>query len=247
MNKPISLLLVAVMLLTILSSFNKHKKNVVDYPKIYTPEYCSENYIQADPNLIHLVSADNDIGQIDVPGGSARYYAIKDVPLDEYLLLDEAIMFAPLSFQIVKNRNKDLPMQEVLSYEVKSLQLYSNLGDCKDKKNLGTEKVYEYIALLESDSATVFQSHILECLETKNYKENEMGVPYDFVYYNDSAISIRVTFSKYKNLVWDALIIELESEYFMYFYWFTIDEKHPDGYYDIIFIPLNEEIAELIP
>ena len=125
MKRIIIFLLSIMLLLNVLSSCVQKDNYIVEYPEMYTPTYCSENYIQADPNLVHLRAADNDLGRIDVPGGGARYCAIKDIPLDEYLLFDEYVMFAPLSYQIVKNKNNTaLPVQEILSYKIKSVNLY---------------------------------------------------------------------------------------------------------------------------
>ena len=92
MKRLISVLQCFLMIILLFTSCNKHQKNTVEYPKKFTVEYCIDNYITADPNLIYLVSADNEIGPFDVPGGSARYRAIMGVPVDDYLLLDQSCL-----------------------------------------------------------------------------------------------------------------------------------------------------------
>ena len=197
MTKFISILLASVMLLSIFSSCNNQENNIVEYPELLTPEYCSANYIEADPNLIYLVSADNSIGKIDVSGGYASYYAIKDVPFDDYLLLDEAIMLAPLSYKIVKNKNNmDLSQQEILSYETESLIIYSISDDLSefDKRDLGNKMVGEIISSANDNDTIAFQKHIIDCLETKNYKT--AGIAGD-AYEPVEGIHLRVIFECY--------------------------------------------------
>ena len=136
-------LIFLLMVLIVFSSCQKRENYVVEYPELYTPEYCTNNYIQADPNLLYIAYADNSIGRIDVPGGYARYYAIKDVPIDDFLLLDEAIMFDPLSYKIVKNKyNLDLTLQDILSYKIKSVLTYSQSKDLDNMEKLVYREIF---------------------------------------------------------------------------------------------------------
>lgn len=226
------------------SSCNKHDNNIVEYPEMYTPAYCSENYVEADPNLIYTVSAENDIGRIDVPGGYARYYAIKDVPVDEYLLLDEAVMFAPLSYKIVKNKhNLDLPQQEIVSYKIKSVLIYSQSKDLDelDKKALGEKMVDEIVASIDGNDATAFQSHIIDCMQTKNYKE--VGIAGDL--YDILNIRVRVVFENYENLVWDSSLYKQNDTYYILVHTY-VDDSWGSGWKQNMF-PINQKLAELIP
>lgn len=220
------------------------EKYIVDYPEIYTPEYCIENYINADPNLIHLVAADNAIGQIDVPGGSAEYVAIKDVPIDEYLLLDEAIMFAPLSNKVVKNiNNLNLPQQEILSYDLESVIIYSIARDLDDtnEKKLGVEMISEIITSTDCDGATAFQNHIIDCIETNNYRKT--GIAGDLFEAVEN-IRVRVVFKDYENLAWDSGLFKQNGSYYIVFY---IPVDYPDGGWTQNWLPINQELVELIP
>lgn len=244
MTKFISILLASVMLLSIFSSCNNQENNIVEYPELLTPEYCSANYIEADPNLIYLVSADNSIGKIDVSGGYASYYAIKDVPFDDYLLLDEAIMLAPLSYKIVKNKNNmDLSQQEILSYETESLIIYSISDDLSefDKRDLGNKMVGEIISSANDNDTIAFQKHIIDCLETKNYKT--AGIAGD-AYEPVEGIHLRVIFECYENLAWDSGLYKQNDTYYIVFY--TPTDNLNDGWIQN-WLPINQEIVRLMP
>ncbi len=242
MKNLISIFLCFSILVMLVTACNKHDDNIVEYPKMYTLEYCNKNYIEADPNLIYTVSADNDIGKIDVPGGYASYYAIKDVPIDRYLLLDEAIMFAPFSYKIVKNKyNSDIPRQEILSYKIKSVLLYSqskNL-DGSDKRALGEKMVGEIVASIDDNDAITFQNHIIDCIETNNYRKSGIsGGIYEVL----ESLHVRVVFENYENLAWDSGLFKQNDTYYITFY--TPDDSD-DGEWIQNWLPIKQELVEL--
>lgn len=258
----ICLLAITTLLPCTLSSCSKVLRKadeyIVTYPENYTVDYCNENYIEADPNLLYLRVADNDIGRIEIPGGGARYRAIKDVPLDEYLMFDESIMFAPLSYKILKNKNNlDLPQQEILSYKIKDIKIYRQTYDTEiepvDKYKLGAKMVEEELSSISGEKTDAFQAHIIECLEQGNYHKN-YGKQYGYVFNpnivrsNDRKVRLRVTFENYENLVWDTTIYEKKNKFYIDFY---TPSDSPDGGWLPNYIPLdeefNEKIAELIP
>lgn len=243
MKKIIFILLCSSIIIMFITSCNKHDDNIVEYPEMYTPEYCSENYIEADPNLIYTVSADNDIGKIDIPGGYARYYAIKDVPIDKYLLLDEAVMFAPLSYKIVKNKfNLDIPQQEILSYKIKSVLIYSqskNLDEL-EKKALGEKMVDEIVASIDGNDAIAFQNHIIECVEKNNYRETGMSGD---IYEALENIHLRIVFEEYENLAWDSGIFKQNDKYYIVFY--TPVDSNAGGWVQN-WLPINQELVDLL-
>lgn len=239
-----------VLLASIFSSCSKSDEYLVTYPQEYTTSYCNDNYIQADPNLMYIRRADNDIGKIDIPGGYASYYAIKDVPINEYLVLDEAIIFAPLSYEIVKNKNNnDLLEQEILSYPIKSVQIYLKTGsianDNIDKKRLGDDLVGEYISSIDGEKAVAFQSHLIESLEMGNYRKTGLaGDLLDVVEKNGNPICLRVIFENHENLVWDSGLFKQNDTYYIVFY---TPYDSSDGEWVQNWLPINQELAELIP
>lgn len=251
MRKNISFILIIILLSNSLSSCKKQEKYEVDYPHYYTPEYCSEYYIEADTNLIHLYSAENSIDKGEIPGGYSCYYAIKDIALEDYLALKEVLLLVkPFHHKIVRKRNKDMPIQEVLSYELKKVEIYKRGNiESEDWSRLGVARVSESIVTLDSAGAASFQSHMLDCIEKGNYTEHDsvLTSSWDSVERDNALLYIRVHFSEYENLVWDARIIECNGEYCMYFYWYPPDVNGTGSTSEIIFIPLGQDISTLIP
>lgn len=243
--KKITICLLFIFLLNVFSSCAGKDEYLVDYPEKYTTSYCSENYIQADPNLVHLRAADNDLGRIEIPGGGARYCKIKDIPLDEYLLLDQYIMFAPLAYKIVKNKNNtDIQVQEILSYKVKSVNIYLEA----EKKNMSAEMrklglglVEEYIATVDGADAEAFQSHLIECVEKGNYTKTGPG-GYAFIRKDNNIVNLRVSFENYENLVWDSQIKIKDDTYYIVFY----TPYTSVGEWSSNYLPINQEMADLI-
>ena len=218
---------------------------IVNYPEYLTLDYCIDNYIKADPNLLYLRAADNDIGKTEIPGGYAKYCAIIDVPVDDYLLIDESILLALLPYKIVKNKyNLNLPQQEILSYKIKSVIIYSLPLDMytinPEKRSMGEKMVQEIIASIDGNAATAFQNHIIDCIETNNYKKT--GIAGDFL--ERVNFNVRVVFEDYENLVWDS---ELRKQNDTYYILFHTPADSLDGGWVQNWLPLNEEIAELIP
>lgn len=258
----ICLLAITTLLPCTLSScskvLRKSDEYIVNYPEYLTLDYCIDNYIQADPNLLYLRAADNDIGKTEIPGGYAMYCAIIDVPVDDYLLIDESILMSLLPYEIVKNKyNVNLPQQEILSYKIKSVIIYSPPQDMytinPDKRSMGEKMVQEIVASIDGNATTVFQNHIIDCIEKDNYHK-DYGEQYGYVFNptvatsNDRKICLMVTFENYENLVWNTTIYENKNKFYIRFY---TPSDSPDGGWRSNYIPLdeefNEKIAELIP
>lgn len=241
MKRIICFLMVLILFVLILTSCKKNEVYTVEYPDIYTPEYCRDNYIRASKNLVHIYNAENEIGQFiklqDV-GGWGTYYAIKDVPLDEYLLRDELQMFTDHKFSIVKNKNKALPKDEILSYKISDLKLYSFSLASDDDQNYGSNCVKENVASLDRDKLDSFQTYIQNCIDTKNYKTPKFGNK-SYVRHNGLLLYIRVCFSEYQFLAWDAVIIYKDDVYCM--------EVYGVNDVDLMYIPLSQDIIDLIP
>ena len=237
-------LLSVMLIMCMFSSCANTDEYIVNYPESYTLDYCIDNYVNADPNLIYLRVADNRIGRMDVPGGFASYCAIKDVPICDYLLLDENIMFAPLSYKVVKNiNNLNLPQQEILSYDLESVIIYSIAKDLDEtnEKKLGVEMISEIIASTDCDGATAFQNHIIDCIGTNNYRET--GIAGDLFEAVEN-IRVRVVFKDYENLAWDSGLFKQNGSYYIVFY---IPVDYPDGGWTQNWLPINQELVELIP
>ena len=255
----ICLLAITTLLPCTLSScskvLRKSDEYIVTYPENYTSDYCDENYIEADTNLLCLRLAENTIGKSNIKGNNGSYRAIKDVPLDEYLVFDNAITVLPFSYKILKNKNNlNLPQQEILSYKIKDVKIYleANLEPV-DRYKLWKKLVEEELYSISGEKADAFQAHIIECLEQGNYHKN-YGKQYGYVFTPDPIISnnhmvrLMVTFENYENLVWHTTIYEKKNKFYIDFY---TPSDSPDGGWLPNYIPLdeefNEKIAELIP
>ena len=61
------------------SSCNKHDNNIVEYPEMYTPAYCSENYVITEDNKVYNTKLDRfiDNGIIEFKNNKYYYRIIK--------------------------------------------------------------------------------------------------------------------------------------------------------------------------
>lgn len=240
---------IMVLLVCMFTSCSKSNEYLVTYPQKYTTSYCNDNYIQADPNLMYIRIADNDIGKVDIPGGFAKYYAIKDVPVDEYLVLNKSVIFAPLSYEIVKNKNNnDLLGQEILLYPIKSVQIYlktnSTVNDI-NKKELGADLVGKYVSSIDGEKAVAFQSQIIENLTKGNYRATGLaGDLLEVVEKEGNPICLRVIFENYENIVWESGLFKQNDAYYIVFY--TPVDSH-NGEWIQNWLPISQELVELIP
>ena len=246
MKKIVSCFLISLALFHMLTSCRQREERaddyVADYPEMYTPEYCMDNYVGADENLIHVQAAENSIGKVLEYGVYYDFYAIKDVPMEEYLSVSTcAIMFDYPTDRIVKNKNLDRSEQEILAWEIKSVELYWTRADASSS--------LEYVAALDSKEAALMQSQWIEYLENGKYKEkggiyNSIEKGEDTLY--ESVLRVRVSFSKYENIVWEAGIKEDDGEYYVHFDWFTAHEAFPDGYFKYVYLPIGPALSELV-
>ena len=213
----------------------------VEYPETYTVEYCKENYVPANPQLVAFKIADNsveDIWRDDI------YIAIKNVPTEDYLYHKNNIFLTTSHTEIVRNKNLVLPEDELLFYEYKSLELYVNgnqynLSNTELKKSTG-------------DKADSFRAYIQECLESGNYKKFSFDPNIvSHAYANEKfSIILEIKFSEHPYLGWGSEIYQFtdgDPNYYFLFARFVVDESHPDGYYKRLCIPLPEDLAKLIP
>ncbi|MCQ2427864.1 MAG: hypothetical protein MJ137_05625 [Clostridia bacterium] len=235
----VSSILIACMLI----SCSNSSEYLVTYPQEYTPAYCVENYIRADPNLIHLIAAENEIGRIEIPGGWGYYHAIKDVPMDEYLLLNKMVILSTNYYDIVKNKNNNaLPELEILSFKIKTVEIIKKTYKSRgvDTLKYGSDCDIEVVSSFDGEKADQFQSNLIECLEKGNYQDwnTNNGLDWERVF----GLCIRVTFDKYEYLVWDCHIFKNAGNNNFYILFHIPTDK---SWHDIC-IPLNQDIVELV-
>ena len=255
-------LLTCLLLVTFTLSSCGEKAYIAVYPEEYTPLYFYENYVQCDPNLIHLRAARNSAGKLKRDSARYEYYAIKDVPMEEYICYSEDyVLFDPgFSSYLARNKAVEMPQPEVLTWTVTGAELYwrdgHHFSDTKGKMMAVGEKIC-YATVAETDG-TAFQTHLKTVMEESTYLENGMGCNWDYVHTqfrneegvgSDLLLHLRLHFAEYENIVWDGMITTIAGQegFFVHSYVWITPETFPEGYYSEIFVPLPAEIAELIP
>lgn len=255
-------LLTCLLLATFALSSCGEKAYVAEYPKEYTPFYYYENYVPCDPNLIHLRAAKNSAGKYERNGWYFYYYAIEGVPVEEYVCYSEDCLILDPCFSsyVARHSTVEISRPEVLAWTVTGAELYWRDGDhFRDTKgkmiSVGEKIFYETVA--EADGSS-FQAHWKTAMEESSYLENGMGCNWSFVskrfrneegVESDLVLYLRLHFAEYENIVWDGMITTIDGQegYFVYCYVWMTTESFPDGFYEGVFMPLPEEIAELIP
>ncbi|MBQ3507204.1 MAG: hypothetical protein IJA91_01535 [Clostridia bacterium] len=257
---PLICLLIAAF---VLSSCGRRETYTVEYPAEYTALYFYNNYVQCDPNLIHLRAAENSAGKLKRDPARYEYYAIKDVPMEEYVCYSEDfVLFDPgFSPYVARNKAVEMPQPEVLTWTVSGAELYWHnsfpLDDSRKGKMTAVGEKIRYESVAEVDGAA-FQARLATAMEEESYLENGEGCHWSLItkrFTNEEGVKssltlyLRLRFAEYANIVWDGHVVTIDGEsgYFVYCYRFTASEKVSEGYYRDIFVPLPKEIAELIP
>ena len=228
MKKIIILILVTALIFACAGCSEKEEKFEIDYPDMYTAEYCYGNYVAADSNLVHLKSADNSIGKYRINASSYSYYGIKDVPIDKYLALAEGGLMRP-AYQVSivqKNTETDEP---ILDYKVNKAVLYWNCAPELEYSEVGEERFTEYgnltyyTFIAELDCQAVVKEirefllsdaggDVFSPTEVIEKEADHLKLCYHRLY-------LRLYFEEYENLVWESPV--------------TYDEKR-DSFYIIM-------------
>lgn len=251
-----------VIVIMCISSCSSRETYKAEYPEFFTPEYCYQNYVDADPNLTYLICARNGIGRHEENRHVDRYYAIKDIPVDKYLCsFRNSIMFSKyLDAQILKH--KDLHEEAILDYAVTELEIYWGWLDSfeheRDMYNIGNDKVCESLVSTDAKDFQEYLCSTVELIVNNEFYEGISSLPPITKQYTQDGVAselvlqLRVYFTEYDNLVWDAqLCCDETKSYGAYFYLrFNLptyfDESYSYGYREV-YIPLPENIASLIP
>lgn len=236
------------------------------YPEAYTAAYFHQNYVECDPNLIHLKAAENSAGRFEENGQYTSYYAVMNAPVEKYVCARGDFFMLDPSFDVKILRNAELEMTvpEILMWTVDHAELYWHSGyHFLDKKgemsSIGEDVQYETLTDVDGIG---FQSHLRTCVETEDYRVNGGGCMWHTVtkrfIHNDNGtnvesdlmLTLRVHFKEYEYIVWDGKVVTIdggEHDYYVICHLFTTTETFPEGFYRTVFVPLPAEIAELIP
>ena len=231
------------------------------YSQRHTAAYFMHQYVHADPNLVHVYAAINQADEYEYSGEVCKYYAIKDVSIEEYVCYssDFWILDPGFSAYIVRNKDFEIPAAEVLTFEVSGAELFWADGTCYNDNRyenkmeaLGKNIFYENVAEID---AGAFQESLKENLEAQNYV-NKGDTDCTYIRkrfratektYSTLTLKIRVHFEDYENIVWDAAVVKLSGEqdtYYVEYFLFRVTEQQPEGGYEKIYIPLDDVIGD---
>ena len=243
-------LLTCLLLVTFTLSSCGEKAFIAVYPKEYTPYYFYQNYVQCDPNLIHLSAAKNSAGKLKHDPDRYEYYAIKDVPVEEYVCYshDFALFDPEFTPYIARNSSIEMTDPEVLTWTVTSAELYwresGHFDDGKGKMLALGEEIY-YINHADVDGAA-FQAHLRDCMADGDYREVNSWNTISRKQGN-LRLCLRLHFAEYENIVWDGMVTLEGDDYFVLCHVWTLYENLSMWDYRTVLVPLPAEIAELIP
>lgn len=242
-----------------MASCSKHYQ--ADYPDNFTTEYCVQNYIYADPNLLYLERSENRPagGAHHGPGAIINYYAIRNISPEEYLAMKYHLILSDTTLRIVKKSNLGTDAYEILTKEIVGAEIYKRtIVDDPNYYCAGTDCYQSQIAKLTDTQIEVLIEHIETSLDSQQYTACPLHEPEDelFLYYyylptRSHPTVLRVYFEEYQNMVWDALIVQEEGTYYIIFYVYDDSPEpsgiKPDKRWVPVLITLPEEIAALIP
>jgi len=257
MKKVYTLVLSVLLLLGLFTSCTQEKTPKIEYPEIYTPEYCANNYVPADGQLIVTGVLENYIG-----GGEnypknikKRYYGIKDIPFDSYLMSKEGAILGSID-ELVINKSLGIQKQEVLVYEIEKIEIYY-IASNDDNTSDSTKKV---LVLFDKEESKKFQYYLNEVIDSQSYTTSsdlraqasrpEMSAP-SFIHVmaqNKEVVEFKVYFSSYSNMYWHSFIEELDRVPGEHYIRFGLYDDYGTDSQDStpVYIPLGEALSTQI-
>jgi len=189
------------------------------YPSYFTGEYVKEHYELVDMNLVYLESYQKRTSGISRNGLNCRFMKIKDVPLEQFVGMTSYISLFSSSYGNYILFNLDSPVNPIEDFEVEKVELYVK----KNRFNIDNSDFDMYGKLIyvrqvcEIENSEIKQ----EILESIRYADREdLYAPLPGI-----AISVRIHFKEYENIVWDATIGERDGKYYLYILLVDEEEK----------------------
>lgn len=223
-----------VCLLLLLSSCSNTEYSERDPQGIYKPEFCYENYIMADPNLVPVALDDKDFGTIMVDGVRNTFYSMKEIPLEKFLCKKERSIILQEVPEIRVVRNKELIEEPIFDYHFKKTELFWESEDYSE-------------SVVEMDPRR-FQEDLHEKINAQNYLSHDSPWTSILKKHTDGSMTwnlrlkVRVSFSEYENLAWEANVFLVEEKYYLEFYIYQDNENESPDFYAPILIPLDLDI-----
>lgn len=227
-----------------------------DYPDNFTTEYCVQNYVFADPNLMFLERAKNDATEsYNWNGKVFRFFAIRDVSPEDYLVVTASTFFVEHgAVRVVKDQDIGIENYEIFTKEIACAEIYRRKSVDIDDLLCAGEKCYEsQIGQLTDAQIDDLIDYIKDCLDSQQFSEMEY---YPTTHFQPGAygnpVILRIQFEEYDYLVWDALTVRRDGTRYIVFYIYDDTYPEPSGMWTEhrwvpVLIPLPEEIAALIP
>lgn len=227
-------------------------KYVAEYEEALTPDYCFENYMEADPNLTYLHAAYNSIGRYVNSGQYIDYYGIEGISHESYLGTRISYVILSLSYEVSVVKSKTLEEEPIYDltavsakiYEFKNVNTkYSNKSTDDNVANYGSLLLNEEICALDAE---YIASYIREKLSSGEYIENNSIHPRltDYKNAEDSYLALRICFDEYENLVWDSTIFTDNDNY--YFLCYIFKSGLLDEFYSPVYVIVPEEIGSAL-
>ena len=178
------------------------------YPSYFTGEYVKEHYELIDMNLVYLESYQKRTSSISRNGQKCQFMKLKNVPLEQFVGMISYTSLFPEYFTYVLV-NSNLCVNPIEDFEIEKIELYGKKGYLSiDTSNFDTYgKLIYSKQVCEIDNSEVNQ----EILESVRHNDRE----YLNISTHNTAISIRIHFKEYENIVWDAGIGEQDGKYYV--------------------------------
>jgi len=247
MKKILRCAILWLIVLSVLTSCsNKEKPYAAEYPEWFDHEYVEENYEPADPNLVHIQCSTNRVhregayGKYDLNSYLNNFYAIKDVPMNDYLLRVLEPQWYSYGERLYRIKRDGGAKQETLTWEIKSAELYWGSADIYTPSSRDLRGTASYYQQAQELDTAAFAAYFRKCVEAQDYISHPFSYPNqsanqradenfrppikisgfeseDEVHPTTLILRLRVHFAEYENIVWDTDIINVgEACYAVY-------------------------------
>lgn len=249
--------IIIVILAIILTSCIAQDSYETKYPEYFTPRYCYENYIEADPNLVYLDADESTVGQFVKNATSDTYFAIKDISINKYIARSRMQLMVS-GYEPCVMKHKDITEEAILSYKPQKAELFWQTimpyEDHNTIRSIGKNVLYESITSVDAELLQNYILDIVSASDNECIREDLKGLSSISKQYTQQygspgilLLTLRVYFSEYDNLAWDTRIYSDGNKYYMSFFVFVTRDTASDGYYNEVFFPLPDNVVALIP
>lgn len=204
--KKFLILFLSICILTSLVSCGR------SYPAYFTGEYVQEHYELVDMNLIYLSSYQERTARISNSGIICQFAEIKGVPLEQFVGMTSSVFLSSDRYAYVAS-NSENPINPIDDFEIKKIELYAKYEyfetHSSERDKYG--KMIYIKQLHEINNLEITQ----EILDSIRYAERENIENIKTPPCESGAVTVRIHFQEYKNIVWDAEVGEKDEKYYL--------------------------------